>query len=228
MAANAERLLIACGLLVVLAACRVEHDMNRVPLSPVQPGATRTQVKQVFDPKSGRLLHEWTQLTFTDRRPIKDGAETKYSASGAKVWEGHWKNGEKHGVWRFFYADGQIKSQTSYLGPRTSALQTFWHPNGQVSLQGPAIDGVRQGVWRIWRKDGTLAEEGSFLGSLREGPWKVYSEDGKLVTEVVYQRNLRVSSGAPQPLERPDVKPLPADDAPAGQVGSASKTQPPR
>lgn len=220
MAANAELrhagwvALLACA----LAACRVEHNLNRAPQVPQAPGSTRVQVKQVYDPESGRLLHEWTQLTFADRRAQKDGVETKYAANGAKSWEGHWKAGKKTGTWRYYYADGQIKSQTTFAGPRTSALQTFWHPNGQVSLQGPAIDGVRQGTWRIWRKDGTLAEEGAFLGSLREGPWKVYSEDGTLVTEVVYQRNLRISSGTPQPCERPDVEPSAADDAPPAAV----------
>lgn len=204
-------LAVLCG----AVSCRVEHGLDRPPAGAAATVAPRVQVKQVFDPKSGRLLHEWSQLTYVDHRPIKDGVETKYSENGSKAWEGSWKNGKKSGTWRFFYADGQIKSQTTFGGPRQLATMTFWHPNGQVSLQGPAIDGVRQGRWRIWHKDGTLAEEGDFVGSVREGPWKVYSDDGKFVTEVVYSKNLRIASGAPQPCEPVTSVPRPPDELPS-------------
>lgn len=216
-------MVVVLGCLCSAAACRVEHGLNRPPAGAASTAAPRVQVKQVFDPKSGRLLHEWSQLTYVDHRPVKDGVETKYAANGSKAWEGSWKNGKKSGTWRCFYADGQIKSQTTFGGARQVATMTFWHPNGQVSLQGPAIDGVRQGRWRIWHKDGSLAEEGDFVGSVREGTWKVYSDDGKFVTEVVYSKNVRVASGTPVACEPVKVMPVAADEVPVAAPVPAMK-----
>jgi hypothetical protein len=184
-------------LLVLLGGCRVQHDVHRTPdARAAEP--PRLQVKQSFDKATGRLAHEYSQLVFVDRRPVKDGREVKYFANGETMWEGTWKEGRKVGAWRFFYEDGTPKSETIYGDARTPTTMTFWHPNGRVSLQGPAINGSRQGTWRIWRKSGLLAEEGPFVGSVREGRWRIYSADGTSVTEVQYSKNVRVSAGTPE------------------------------
>lgn len=189
-----------CLVLLALAACRTEHNLDRPPADYREPPPPRLQVKQSFDPKTGKLAHEYSQLVFVDRRPVKDGKEVKYFPNGEKQCEGEWKQGEKHGTWRFYYESGAIKSET-HFGGRTPMTMTFWHPNGQVSLQGPAVDGSRQGVWRVWRKNGLLAEEGPFVGSVRDGLWRIYSEDGTSVAEVVYRKNVRQSASAPVPCE---------------------------
>lgn len=210
---------LAGFVLFALAACRAEHGLDQPPADYREPPPPKLQVKQSFDAKTGKLAHEWTQLVFVDRRPLKDGREVKYFANGEKLCEGEWKRGEKCGAWRFYYESGALKSETCYGDARTPTTMTFWHPNGQISLQGPAINGSRQGTWRVWRKNGLLAEEGPFVGSVREGAWRLYSEDGKSVTEVVYSKNVRVSAGVPAPCEPVWAAPAaPAVDgaAPAG------------
>lgn len=201
--------------LLLLVACRSEHGLDKPPPGYREP-PPRAQVKQSYDPKTGRLAHEYTELVYGWRRPVKDGREVKFAPNGEKLWEGTWKNGEKVGAWRFYYASGAPKSETFYGDARTPTTMTFWHENGQPSLQGPAINGVRQGTWRVWRKNGLLAEEGNYAGSLREGAWKVYGEDGRTVSEVLYSRNVRVSAGAPEACDpiwssaRPAPAPEPA------------------
>ncbi|MBI5363920.1 MAG: toxin-antitoxin system YwqK family antitoxin [Planctomycetes bacterium] len=204
-------------LVLLLAACRVEHGLDRPPADFREAPPPKLQVKQSFDPDTGKLAHEWTQLVFVDRRPLKDGREVKYFANGEKLCEGEWKHGEKHGAWRFYYESGAIKSETFYGDRRTPTTMTFWHPNGQISLQGPAINGSRQGTWRLWRKNGLLAEEGPFVGSVREGAWRVWSEDGQSVSEIVYSKNVRVSASSPTPSEPVWAEPASAprtEDAP--------------
>jgi len=196
-----SRLALAPLLFLALTACRVEHGVNRPPADYREPPPPRLQVKQNFDAKTGKLVHEYTQLVFVDRRPVKDGKEVKYSPTGEKLVEGEWKQGKRFGAWRFYYADGSVKSESFYGDARTPTTMTFWHDNGQVSMQGPAVNGSRQGTWRVWRKNGLLAEEGPFVGSVREGAWKVWSEDGKSVTEIVYSKNVRVSASTPVPSE---------------------------
>ncbi len=226
------RLALAPFLLLALAACRVEHGLNRPPADYREPPAPKLQVKQSFDPKTGKLTHEYTQLVFVDRRPVKDGKEVKYSPTGEKVVEGEWKQGKRFGAWRFYYENGKPKSESYYGDARTPTTMTFWHDNGQVSMQGPAINGSRQGTWRVWRKNGLLAEEGPYVGSVREGAWKVWSEDGKAVTEIVYSKNVRVSAGTPTPSEpvwaqpasapRSEVKGLSVEAAPQPAEPSGS------
>lgn len=221
-----SRAALAPLLLVALAACRVEHGLNRPPADWREPPPPRLQVKQSFDPRTGKLAHEWTQLVFVDRRPVKEGKEVKYFASGEKMCEGEWRQGQRIGAWRFWYESGSPKSESFYGDARTPTTMTFWHANGQVSMQGPAINGSRQGTWRVWRKNGLLAEEGPMVGSVRQGAWRLYSEDGRSVTEVVYAKNVRVSAGTPQPCEPVWAPPAGASRATRGDATTPREEAP--
>ena len=208
------RLALAPFLLLALAACRVEHGLNRPPADYREPPAPKLQVKQSFDPKTGKLTHEYTQLVFVDRRPVKDGKEVKYSPTGEKVVEGEWKQGKRFGAWRFYYENGKPKSESYYGDARTPTTMTFWHDNGQVSMQGPAINGSRQGTWRVRLDDGSFATgpyvddkrqglwvvtwpdgvkraEGPMLKGVRSGAWVEYDELGRLRARGSYKDDLR-------------------------------------
>lgn len=195
---SAMKRLLMFGVLA-LGACRSAHDLDKPPPGYREPPPV-PRVKQTFDSKTGRVTHEWSEIAFADRRAVKDGPETKYSAEGQKISEGTWSRGQKRGTWRFWYADGALKSETIYAAPQLTTM-TFWHPNGKIAVQGPALDDSRQGHWRVWTQAGLLAEEGPYVGSSRQGTWKIYSDDGTRVTEVVYAKNIRTSAGAPVECE---------------------------
>src|SRR5262249_22198736 len=144
------------------------------------------ETRQRFDPKSGKLVRQWSELVRPGTPSRKQGQETLYYPSGAKEWQREFKDGKPFGWWRRWYENGRLHSECFYSDVPSETTMTFWYADGKVQMQGPAVNGVRQGRWRAYHPSGLLAEEGEFQGSQREGKWLFYSEDGQVVTEVFY------------------------------------------
>lgn len=190
-------LVVRVALLAVLGsalvACRSETGLGRPPAGASAASAPRLEVRRKNDPKSGKLVHEWTVAYAGGKPPTKHGKETIWTSSGVKQWEREYKYGEPWGAWRSWYANGHPRSECFYGDPQVDTRMTFWHSNGQISLQGPARNGVRRGEWKVWYASGQLAEQGPFVNSQREGEWLAWSEDGKEAWKRTYKRNVRVS-----------------------------------
>lgn len=179
---------------LALASCRYESGLDKPPPGYTPPDAPHLEMRHTYSKTDGKLLREWSVLVSSRERPVKDGVEKTFYASGARHWERAFAKGEPSGAWRSWYENGNPASECSFGDAHTETTMTFWHPNGQKSLQGPARNGVRCGAWSIWYENGQLAEQGGFVSSRREGPWKAWTEDGALVTERRYVKGVRVSA----------------------------------
>jgi antitoxin component YwqK of YwqJK toxin-antitoxin module len=70
--------------------------------------------------------------------------------------------GDKHGLWRFFYENGQMWCQGEYQMGFEVGSWTYYHSNGQPCARG--VDGWRrQGTWEFWDEAGCALDETSFL-----------------------------------------------------------------
>jgi len=49
--------------------------------------------------------------------------------------KGSFVNGEKDGVWEYWYSNGQQKRITPYKGGKKEGLTTYWHLNGVKSKE---------------------------------------------------------------------------------------------
>lgn len=174
-----------------LAACQ-NTDAPRVRQVEVPPTALErygapaqqqaTRLRQTLDPKTGKVLREWSVLPSGS----KHGVERVWRADGSREWEKGWSEGRPSGVWRSWYATGQLRSECFYSGAGVERTLTHWYENGQRRMQGPAIEGVRTGRWQFWFANGALAEEGDYEQGVRKGDWKVRSsasEEFRLRTE---------------------------------------------
>ena len=182
---------LVCITLCALVACRSSSEPTVRRVSPASTAPV--QKHEQLDPISGEVLHEWSSVSVGDRPGAKHGKEIIKRKDGTKEWEREWDQGKKSGLWRSWYANGQMRSEVFYAGPKEERPMTFWFENGQRRMQGPARDGVRGGHWKVWYANGQMAEEGSFIGSRREGEWQCWSEDGKRVYVRTYQRDVRIA-----------------------------------
>lgn len=185
------RALISLALVVALSpGCRIERDLGR---RPDNESRGTLEPRRKLDPETGRVTREWSMLVFEDRAPVKHGPERSYHPSGAPSWSREYHEGRPRGVWRSWYEDGTLRSE-SFLGdPSRETEMSFWHPNGQLSMRGPARDGSRTGTWTFWYANGQKAEEGQFRSSMKEGRWLAWTKDGRRTFERVYEKNVRVS-----------------------------------
>jgi len=179
-------------LLLALGACRGSGQPPVQRVTPL-PNGGQPESHQQLDPVTGRVQHEWSTISVGNEPARKHGRELVLRKDGSKEWERGWDRGKPAGVWRSWYANGQMRSEVFFEGPAEERPMTFWFENGQRRMQGPAKDGVRCGHWRIWFENGTLAEEGDFVGSRREGEWQAWSADGQRAFVRVYQHDVRIS-----------------------------------
>jgi hypothetical protein len=70
--------------------------------------------------------------------------------------------GDKHGLWTFYYENGQTWCQGEFSIGFEIGTWTYYHPNGKPCARG--VDGGRrQGTWEFWDGAGRPLDEASFL-----------------------------------------------------------------
>jgi hypothetical protein len=81
------------------------------------------------------------------------------------------KNGNREGLWRFYWDDGQLERKGNYK------------------------DGKTDGLWEFYREDGQLKSKGDYKNFKKEGPWEFYKEDGSVWTELTgtYKNGVKIS-----------------------------------
>ena len=80
----------------------------------------------------------------------------EYSDDGRILGKGVKLNGVKQGNWKYFFVNGNIKSEVEYK------------------------DGIRHGIYRDWNVDGVLQIETFFQEGKTHGLWKEYYENGNV------------------------------------------------
>lgn len=113
---------------------------------------------------------------------------------------------KKSGLWKEFYANGQLKSEGNYSNGKKEGVHREWNKNGQLELEGNFKNGLEQGLMK-WFYKGYIAGEGLMKNGKRDGVWKVYTlesgilsmesnfKDGKPDGQIlrVYHKNGQVS-----------------------------------
>jgi len=118
------------------------------------------------------------------------------------------KDSLKQGVWREFYGNGKLKSETVYRDNKKQGLEISWYNtsgcvkqetyynNGQ--LDGPVTyyarsckkeltenykNGVKEGIEIAYHSNGRIKSEGYFKKGNLDGVYKVYNKNGKFSFE---------------------------------------------
>jgi antitoxin component YwqK of YwqJK toxin-antitoxin module len=114
------------------------------------------------------------------------------------VTDGEYLDGEKHGPWTTYYANGNKRSEGQYdRGKKVGPWTQYW-PNGNKS-EGTFREGVFTGTYRAFHENGALEVEGVYnewrgasTDGTKEGPWTYFQPDG--VTpwrRITYHRGAR-------------------------------------
>lgn len=68
---------------------------------------------------------------------------------------GEYVDGERHGVWRHYFASGSLRSEGEY---RRGALHGSWvwcRATGGLLQRGGFLDDEKHGLWERWTADGS-------------------------------------------------------------------------
>lgn len=79
--------------------------------------------------------------------------------------EGEYVNGKKHGLWRLYYPNGQLKSEAWFHDGLYTGYYCSYHDNGAKKFEGRyapiggnSRDGRKEGEWLIYRRDGSAVQ----------------------------------------------------------------------
>lgn len=145
-----------------------------------------------------------------------DGYSKKLNyLTGITIMEGKFLNGDRDGLWKFYFSDGKIyieqnyKSgnrkkqlwiQTAELGNETGSFHRYFR-SGRLNEKGFFDGGLRTGDWVRYYPDTRVEEKGSYENDKKVGEWfyyyptgakeasEVYSDDGELIARSTYYPN---------------------------------------
>ena len=76
-----------------------------------------------------------------------------------------YKNGKRHGFYKYF------------------------HKNGQLMFRGSYTNGILQGAFEEFYENGQLQETGDYKNGKQHGSWEFFEEDGNLVSRTIFKND---------------------------------------
>tara|TARA_R100001443_G_scaffold116130_1_gene135730 strand:- start:240 stop:734 length:495 start_codon:yes stop_codon:yes gene_type:complete len=93
------------------------------------------------------------------------------------------KSGKAHGVWEWYYDNGQLREVRKYKDGKRDGLYEGYYDNGQLGSIGKYKEGNRDGLWEWYYDNGQLGGKGNYEDDKRESYWEFFNEDGTVDTE---------------------------------------------
>lgn len=115
------------------------------------------------------------------------------------------KTGEKQGVWKDFYPNGKVKSETGYInGKKSGYSKTFLEDGSLGNIEKYVGDSLQKDTPELSTKlevrneyyeDGTIKKTGTYLYGIAEGTHKEYSREGKIISGKIYREGNLIGEG---------------------------------
>ena len=101
------------------------------------------------------------------RNNVYEGKYVRWDQLGIKLEEGEYKEGVRHGLWRFWDSD---------------RVGLFWGYS-YLHMQGAFANSLRTGIWTDWHTADQKESEGEWQNDHMVGPWTFWNEDGSIDEE---------------------------------------------
>ena len=79
----------------------------------------------------------------------------RYS-NGIKKMEGETVNGKRHGMWKYYYANGFLWSEGEFWYGERKGYSIIYYNNGKKQMEGSYENDLKVGKWKLWNPDGSL------------------------------------------------------------------------
>ena len=163
--------------------------------------------------KAGVLTRRQSINRF-DETGLQQGVWMKFHKNRQISEEGPYVNGLKHGYWKFYQPNGNLKRVEKWVMGELQQdaaevakieIRREIDPNtGKLSFKGAYRNGKPEGVHRKYDNEGNVIESRIYNQGVllfegivdeegrRQGPWKEYYETGELKSEGSYKDNLKI------------------------------------
>ena len=78
---------------------------------------------------------------------------------GKKKIEGETVNGQRHGIWKYYYENGFLWSEGKYWYGERRGFSIIYFESGKKKMEGTYDKDLKIGIWKLWNEDGSLNQE---------------------------------------------------------------------
>ncbi len=112
--------------------------------------------------------------------------------------------GRKHGYWKEFYPDFELKWEQYYKHGMRDGFYKEYDEKGNLKVITKYVNDVEQIVESATKPlqmqheyypNGRIKREASFRGGKREGTWREFDENGNVISSQIYQNGKLVQAG---------------------------------
>mmetsp|Transcript_9368 Transcript_9368/g.10365 ORF Transcript_9368/g.10365 Transcript_9368/m.10365 type:complete len:217 (-) Transcript_9368:28-678(-) len=91
----------------------------------------------------------------------------------------HWAHGIREGPCKYWYRNGLIRTECSYVNGRPEAVYKLLALSGQQKSQSNYVNGKQEGEYKKWHRNGILAEQCHYVNNKQEGEFKSWYDNGR-------------------------------------------------
>ena len=106
------------------------------------------------------------------------GLWTYYYENGNPQAQGSYDQDRQAGRWIYSYADGTKEWEVGFLAEQFEGPSRWTWPSGKPHAYGVFSSGLEAGLFTYWGEDGTLSAQGEFDDGRTSGGWASWNEDG--------------------------------------------------
>ena len=119
------------------------------------------------------------------------GKAARAHFDGTKISVINYRAGKQHGLTRFWYNNGNLRSSFNYIDGQLDGNATYYYRNGNIQNLTMYQGGLKHGLTVDWWPEGKKSFEENYVKGFPEGRWLSWWPKGKLASEKVY-RNRRL------------------------------------
>jgi antitoxin component YwqK of YwqJK toxin-antitoxin module len=110
----------------------------------------------------------------------KQGHWIRKYPNNSVMYEGFFTDNNPEGIFKRYYADGNIRSVLNYSNNGSEAEAEIYHTNGYLAARGKYIRQKKEGLWQFYSEyeSGYLVSEDIYSGNLRNGSSVKFYPDG--------------------------------------------------
>lgn len=141
---------------------------------------------------NGQLHEQFSVLETKEGSFIKDGEYKTWFPSGQPESEGVYEAGKQMGNWKYWYSNGQMKSDYNLVRDTLDGSFIKWYENGQKLIEGTKKMGVEVGPWTSWYENGQMNEKLNYYQDGKtEGLQTKWHSNGQKASEVNFLKGVK-------------------------------------
>ncbi len=129
----------------------------------------------------------------TDVLPTNNQHILYYSNGSVKEIR-EFRDGKLNGFWKYFYTDGKLKKEGSFLRDKEHGTWKAYDQKGSLLFIENYKEGIENGIWKSFYPNGKVKLEGAFVNGKRQGTWKIYNDRGVLERIITFENDLEKST----------------------------------